>query len=62
MGAGVLPIARHNNKLYLLFGREYNSKSKNKWSDFGGRAEKNEHVFTTAIREGTEETNGYRRI
>ena len=40
MGAGILPIVRHNNKLYFLFGREYNYKSNNKWSDFGGRAEK----------------------
>ena len=59
MGAGVLPIARHNNKLYFLFGKEYGPNAKNKWSDFGGKCEKNESIFTTAVREGTEETNGF---
>jgi 8-oxo-dGTP pyrophosphatase MutT (NUDIX family) len=56
MGAGILPICIINNKLLFLFGKDYNTKS---WSDFGGRAEKGETDFDTAIREGAEELNGF---
>ena len=56
MGAGILPIAIHNNKVYFLFGQEAYDK---KWSDFGGaRDSKTEPIFETAIREGYEELNG----
>ena len=55
MGAGLIPIAYHNNNLYFLFGLEYND---NKWGDFGGKANKNESRFNTALREGYEELNG----
>ena len=55
MGAGILPVAEHNGKLYFLFGKEYNGK---KWSDFGGARDKNETHFDNAIREGYEETDG----
>jgi hypothetical protein len=56
MGAGILPIAIYNNKVYFLFGQEAYDK---KWSDFGGaRDYKTEPIFETAIREGYEELNG----
>ena len=53
MGAGILPVAKIKNKLYFLFAVEV---SDNKWSDFGGKSEKNETTYNTAIREGYEET------
>jgi hypothetical protein len=57
MGAGILPVALHHGILYILLGQErYNN---NLWSDFGGGAHKNEKPFKTAIREGTEELNGF---
>ena len=56
MGAGILPIAIHNRKVYLLIGKEHDEK---KWSDFGGSTEYNETAFNTAIREGCEELNGF---
>ena len=56
MGAGVLPIAIHNKKVYLLLGKEHDS---NEWSDFGGGAENGESLYNTAIREGVEELNGF---
>ena len=56
MGAGILPVSIHKNKLHFLFGQEENG---NKWSDFGGRSESNETDLQTAIREGYEELNGY---
>ena len=57
MGAGILPIAIHNNIIYLLFSREYiHSKvDGGLWSDFGGARENNETYKETAIREGWEE-------
>ena len=57
MGAGILPIAKYNNKLYFLFGME--SCNKGGWSDFGGKTEKNEKPLETALREGYEELNGF---
>lgn len=56
MGAGILPFAVHNNQIFLLLGKESGSGG---WSDFGGGREKNESLLETAIREGTEELNGF---
>jgi 8-oxo-dGTP pyrophosphatase MutT (NUDIX family) len=62
MGAGILPIARHNGEIYLLFSRERLIHSKDrdrgKWSDFGGSKEGNEIQYRTAVREGVEESSG----
>lgn len=62
MGGGILPVAKHNGRIYLLFSRERkllsNDKDKGKWSDFGGSREKNESQYQTAIREGIEESAG----
>ena len=54
-GAGILPIFLYKNKLYLLFGRERESKL---WSDFGGARDTDESLLKCAIREGYEETTG----
>ena len=64
--AGILPFSKviKNNKtfLYFLFSREtlddYKSRDRGFWSDFGGSADKGETRLETAIREGSEETNG----
>ena len=56
MGAGILPIALYRGGLFLLLGQE---RHNNLWSDFGGSANKNEKPKKTAIREGTEELNGF---
>ena len=56
MGAGILPVAKHANKLYFLLALEV---FENKWSDFGGKGNKNESRYETAIREGYEEINGF---
>ena len=56
MGAGILPCAKVRGNLFFLFGKE---TTDGKWSDFGGSPEKNETIFQTAIREGTEELNGF---
>lgn len=56
MGAGILPICLFNQRLLFLFGKDSKTLT---WSDFGGRAEKNESEFDTAIREGAEELNGF---
>jgi hypothetical protein len=57
MGAGILPVALHKGMLYILLGQErYNPCL---WSDFGGGAHKYERPYNTAIREGTEELNGF---
>lgn len=56
MGAGILPVALHNNKLYFIFGKEV---SNGKWGDFGGGKEKNETPIQTACRECSEEFNGF---
>lgn len=61
MGAGVLPIARHNGEIYLLFSRErlvYNGDDRGKWSDFGGSKEGRENQYQTAVRECYEESTG----
>tara|TARA_Y100000817_G_C16543002_1_gene405336 strand:- start:72 stop:542 length:471 start_codon:yes stop_codon:yes gene_type:complete len=56
MGAGIIPVAFHKNKIFLLFGKEFED---GKWSDFGGGTEKNETPLKTAIREGCEELSGF---
>ena len=56
MGAGIVPVAVHKGTIYFLFGKEYED---NKWSDFGGGREKNETLWNVAMREGTEELNGF---
>jgi hypothetical protein len=56
MGAGILPIAIYRNNIYLLLSMEIQD---NKWSDFGGKQEKNESKYETALREGYEESNGF---
>jgi len=62
MGGGILPIAKHNGEIYLLFSRERIIHSKDrdrgKWSDFGGAKDKNESQLRTAIRECFEESSG----
>lgn len=56
MGAGVLPVALYKGALILLLGQERNN---NLWCDFGGSPNKGEKPFKTAIREGSEELNGF---
>lgn len=56
MGAGILPIALYRGTLFLLLGQERHNSL---WSDFGGSSHKGEKPFKTAIREGTEELNGF---
>ncbi len=56
MGAGILPVALYKGTLFLLLGQE---RHNNLWSDFGGSSHKGEKPFKTAIREGTEELNGF---
>jgi hypothetical protein len=60
MGAGILPIAIHNNELYFLFGKENQyEKSAPGFADFGGGSELGESYYQTAIREGSEELTGF---
>ena len=56
MGAGVLPVALYKGTLFLLLGQE---RHNNLWCDFGGGQHKGEKPYKTAIREGTEELNGF---
>ena len=56
MGAGILPIAIHRGVLLILLGQE---RHNNLWCDFGGGSNKRESPFNTAIREGSEELNGF---
>jgi len=56
MGAGVLPVTLYKGALFLLLGQE---RKNNLWGDFGGKAHRGERPFKTAIREGTEELNGF---
>jgi len=56
MGAGILPIAFYEGKLYFLFGEEC---SERKWFDFGGGKENGESNINTAIRECYEELDGF---
>jgi 8-oxo-dGTP pyrophosphatase MutT (NUDIX family) len=56
MGAGIVPVALMKGSLLFLFGKE---KSDGRWGEFGGSAMPNEDKFTTAIREGYEELDGF---
>ena len=56
MGGGILPVSKHNGKIYFLFGLEEYDKT---WTDFGGSSESNETPYQTAIREGYEELDGF---
>ena len=56
MGAGICPISKYRNKVYVLLGKE---RFNNNWSDFGGSREGNESPFKTAVREGYEELDGF---
>lgn len=56
MGAGVLPVAIHEDQLFFLFGEEFDER---KWIDFGGGAKTSEGPLQNAIREGCEELNGF---
>ena len=59
MGGGILPVAIKNNKLYFLFGKENELDDTPGWADFGGGNEAGETHFDTALREGSEEINGF---
>jgi len=59
MGGSILPATIHNNKVYLLFGKERNIDENPGWSDFGGGTEKGETFIETAAREGSEELTGF---
>lgn len=59
MGAGILPACIHNGKLYFLFGKENIYNKTPGFGDFGGGQEKNETLYQTAIREGSEELMGF---
>ena len=59
MGGSILPATIYNNKIYLLFGKERENDINPGWSDFGGGTEKGESLFSTAIREGSEELTGF---
>jgi hypothetical protein len=56
MGAGIVPVAIFKGSLFFLFGKE---SYDNKWGEFGGSSENNEDKFSTAIREGYEELDGF---
>jgi 8-oxo-dGTP pyrophosphatase MutT (NUDIX family) len=62
MGGGILPVAKHNGEIYLLFSRERlvhsRDRDRGKWSDFGGSREGKETQYHTAVREGVEESSG----
>jgi hypothetical protein len=61
MGAGLLPVAIVNKKLYFLFGKERDrpNETARGWADFGGGHEKRETPIVTAAREGAEEMSGF---
>jgi hypothetical protein len=59
MGAGFLPTAIHNGKLYFLFGRENKYATTPGYADFGGGTDNTEGYLETALREFTEETTGF---
>ena len=61
MGAGILPVAEHNGKIYFLFGKEtFDDSGEVGWADFGGGKEsRDKSTLDTAIREGGEELNGF---
>jgi hypothetical protein len=59
MGAGILPVSIHKNKLYFLFGKENKYADTPGWSDFGGGTNASETRVETAVREGGEELTGF---
>jgi 8-oxo-dGTP pyrophosphatase MutT (NUDIX family) len=59
MGASILPVTFHNNKILFLFGKERDIDETPGWSDFGGGTDNNESFIQTAIREGSEELTGF---
>jgi len=59
MGGSILPATVHNNKVYLLFGKERDIDENPGWSDFGGGTERGENYIETACREGSEELTGF---
>ncbi len=59
MGGGILPVAIKNDKVYFLFGKENELDDTPGWADFGGGHEEGETHFDTALREGSEEINGF---
>ncbi len=59
MGGGILPVAIKNNKVYFLFGKENELDDTPGWADFGGGKEDGETYLDTAVREGSEEINGF---
>ena len=65
-GAGILPYAIHDNKLYFLLGKENpgnDPKKNNLFCDFGGGSEKGESPKETAFREFKEESmNVYQHL
>ena len=60
IGAGVIPIAVYNNKLYVLLGREAKGRAKGKYDAFGGGKNKEDKTpRDTALREAYEESMGF---
>jgi hypothetical protein len=59
MGASILPVTIHNNKIMFLFGKERDIDENPGWSDFGGGTDAKETFIQTAIREGSEEMTGF---
>ena len=59
MGGGILPVALYKGQLYFLFGLENKMDDTPGFADFGGGQNNSETQFETAIREGTEELNGF---
>ena len=58
-GGGILPVAIKNGQVHFLFGKENELDDTPGWADFGGGAEDGESSFDTALREGSEEINGF---
>lgn len=61
VAASILPVTiNKKNELCFLFGKENPMEdSAHGYSDFGGRMDKNEKLFDTALREGSEELTGF---
>lgn len=60
IGAGVIPIAVYNNKLYVLLGREAKGRAKGKYDAFGGGKNKEDKTpRDTALREAYDESMGF---
>jgi hypothetical protein len=59
VAASILPVTIYKNKLYFLFGKEAPGNDTPGFSDFGGGVDKGEHIYQTALREGSEELTGF---